>query len=694
MRGQKVSAVLYTPPPLQGRGRQVSGHACQGDQDSQDKGPDPGRAESPERCRPTEGSKDGCQKQRHHHRGPHSAEKSLPGFCRGNGGSQWAKAQGSPPPGLGHVIELSEDHQDQQPSLPASTRWPGNWEKSRPQHEERAQDGDHEAQDHPPELPDPFRKKESPSRLCQGHDKEKEGHRPGEEKHPVQPPPEEDEQVQESQHGEQAPRGNQEESLTEGEKSRGKHQQGQNPTAQKERGHEEEKEDPPGGEASPGSSGTPPGLPDDKKTPEDRPSQKKGGQSAKDPQHVGGQSEKVRNVSQTHSPFEISETVMKDTATHQEIPEKRSSGRGRVNLLRHLLRNLAILAGALLLVSLLWWGVGRITADSRRLVVHHSPEIRVPADPGMKLLRGSGRGALDAEPAFDPDSAREADTTFDPAFTRSNEGITILAWNIAHGRGDVRQGWMNNWRGGTREQRVSRLMEMARTIREADADIVVLNEVDFRAQWSHNLDQGEILARGAGYPFWVEQRNYDFQLPFLGFAFGNALLSRLPLLEAEWVEIPPHSTLEALVLGAKSSSLVRLETPLGRLTIVLIHLEYRDRATRMAAAPVFDSLRALASDPVILAGDFNSAPSGWPGTADHTLLDSLLTLGWTSPRAEGDPLPEQFTFPTPGLLDARDWILVEAPMDVGDVRVLHEAGPLSDHTPVLAAVTRNPGGGL
>lgn len=391
---------------------------------------------------------------------------------------------------------------------------------------------------------------------------------------------------------------------------------------------------------------------------------------------------------------------MKNTTRLQEVREKRSPGRGKVNPLRHLLRNLAILAGALLLVSLLWWGAGRITADSRRLAVHHSPEIRVPADPGAELLRGSGHGTLDpdsameAEPAFDTASPPGPDSALETASAGSNEWITILAWNIAHGRGDVRQGWRNNWRGGTREERVGRLMEMARIIREADADIVVLNEVDFRAQWSHNLDQGEILARGAGYPFRVEQRNYDFQLPFLGFAFGNTLLSRLPLLEAEWVEIPPHSTLEALVLGAKSSSVVRVETALGRLTIVPIHLEYRDRATRMAAAPVFDSLRALASDPVILAGDFNSAPSGWPGTADHTLLDSLLALGWASPRAEGDPLPGQFTFPTPGLLDARDWILVEAPMDVVDVRVLHEAGALSDHAPVLAAVTRNPGGGL
>jgi endonuclease/exonuclease/phosphatase family metal-dependent hydrolase len=70
-------------------------------------------------------------------------------------------------------------------------------------------------------------------------------------------------------------------------------------------------------------------------------------------------------------------------------------------------------------------------------------------------------------------------------------------------------------------------------------------------------------------------------------------------------------------------------------------------------------------------------------------VDSLLTLAWTSPRALGAPDEGSFTFPTPALQDARDWILVEPPLRVLNVRVLHEADGLSDHAPVLAEVARS-----
>jgi endonuclease/exonuclease/phosphatase family metal-dependent hydrolase len=320
----------------------------------------------------------------------------------------------------------------------------------------------------------------------------------------------------------------------------------------------------------------------------------------------------------------------------------------------------------LLLVTLVWWAVGRITAESRRLWVHDIPETEWAVMGEAQRWGESGVFGLPEDTA--------------------GEYLTILAWNIAHGRGDVPEGWLSNWRGGTDEDRISRLIRIADVIREVDADVVLLNEVDFEAQWSGHLNQGEILARVSGYPSWIEQRNYDFWLPFLRWSFGNALLSRIPLSESDWVDLPPHSAVEAAVAGAKSASLVRVETELGPLGIVPIHLEVRSRDTRLPAAEVFDSLRNHFPYPLILAGDFNSAPSGWPGAEGRTLLDSVLALGWTSPRAQGPPLPREFTFPTPALQDARDWILVEPPLRVVGSRVLHEVGRLSDHAPVLAII--------
>jgi endonuclease/exonuclease/phosphatase family metal-dependent hydrolase len=324
----------------------------------------------------------------------------------------------------------------------------------------------------------------------------------------------------------------------------------------------------------------------------------------------------------------------------------------------------------LLLVTVVWWCVGRITAESRKLSIHEVPETEWAATQELHPGRGPGVSGLPG------DTVRQH--------------LTILAWNIAHGRGDGPEGWLSNWRGGNDEDRIARLIHIADVIREADADVVILNEVDFEAQWSGHLNQGEILARVSGYPSWVEQRNYDFRLPFLRWGFGNALLSRLPLPEAEWVDIPPHSALEAIVAGAKSASIVRVETEQGALGIVPIHLEVRSRDTRLLAAEVFDSLRSRLPYPVILAGDFNSSPSGWPGAEGRTLLDSLLALGWTGLRAQGHPLPREFTFPTPELRDSRDWILVDPRLRVVESRVLREVGRLSDHAPVLAIIALSP----
>ncbi|HZD03894.1 MAG TPA: hypothetical protein VE173_03220, partial [Longimicrobiales bacterium] len=120
---------------------------------------------------------------------------------------------------------------------------------------------------------------------------------------------------------------------------------------------------------------------------------------------------------------------------------------------------------------------------------------------------------------------------------------------------------------------------MAAVICEADAHVVVLNEVDFHSTGSGGLDQARFLARHAGYGTWVEQRNFDLRLPFLVLAFGNALLSRLRVGGARWVALPRLSRLEAILAGAKASSIVRPGAAHGPLDVVPVHLDYRGPAT-------------------------------------------------------------------------------------------------------------------
>ncbi len=264
--------------------------------------------------------------------------------------------------------------------------------------------------------------------------------------------------------------------------------------------------------------------------------------------------------------------------------------------------------------------------------------------------------------------------------------IRVLVWNIAHGRGDAR-GMLENWRGGSAAERAVRLARMAAVLRQADADVVILNEVDFDAGWSGGVNQAEALARAAGYPTRVEQRNYDVRLPFVRYAFGNAVLTRLPVEEARWVELPAHLRLEPLILGAKATSVVRADVPGGRaVAVVPVHLEVRSEETRLEAVPVLERIRTEEAAPAILGGDFNTAPPDWPGTGARTALGELLQQGWTSLRARAEPDPDELTFPTHDPVRAIDWILVEPPLRVVRARVLSGARELSDHMPVVGCV--------
>lgn len=245
---------------------------------------------------------------------------------------------------------------------------------------------------------------------------------------------------------------------------------------------------------------------------------------------------------------------------------------------------------------------------------------------------------------------------------------------------------MRNWRGGSASERDARLQRIASVLRNVGADVVVLNEVDFDATWSGGVNQAKFLAQAAGYPVRVEQRNFDMRAPFLRLGFGNAVLSRLPVEEVRWVELPAHSNLEEIVVGSKEGALVEIRRGRDLLAVVAIHLEYRNEETRRAAVPVLDSVADAWPAPVVLAGDFNTAPPGWPAVADRTALGELLELGWSSPRAAGAPSLDELTFPTYSPIESRDWVLAEPPLRIVESWVVHEAADLSDHAPVAALV--------
>lgn len=93
-------------------------------------------------------------------------------------------------------------------------------------------------------------------------------------------------------------------------------------------------------------------------------------------------------------------------------------------------------------------------------------------------------------------AATDSAATEQPEAIELPESLRIVCFNMAHGRGLA----SSNWEGGDRTTCRGRLAEISELLDELDVDIVVLNEVDFDASWSGNVNQAELLTFPAERP--------------------------------------------------------------------------------------------------------------------------------------------------------------------------------------------------
>ncbi len=263
--------------------------------------------------------------------------------------------------------------------------------------------------------------------------------------------------------------------------------------------------------------------------------------------------------------------------------------------------------------------------------------------------------------------------------------LRIACYNIAHGRGLAE----SNWDGGTRDERLARLDEIAELLRKIDADVCVLNEVDFDSSWSHGVNQAEYLAQNAGYPYRVEQRNFDFRILFHKWRFGNAILSKYPVTNASIVDMPAFASWEALFAGKKQGVVCDMHVGGLSVRVVGAHLSHRSETVRADSAELISNLAQESSLPVIVAGDFNSAPAGFPECIrDPYGRNAMETF-------DNSAIFERFPVDTPTTSDTLtyhsadpscviDWLLIPRKWKFLDYTV--EPSNLSDHRPVYADV--------
>jgi endonuclease/exonuclease/phosphatase family metal-dependent hydrolase len=217
------------------------------------------------------------------------------------------------------------------------------------------------------------------------------------------------------------------------------------------------------------------------------------------------------------------------------------------------------------------------------------------------------------------------------------------------------------------------LERIAAVIRAAEPDLVALQEVDQRVRRSRSVDQPAELARLTGM-----KAVFGQNIPLEGGGYGNAVLSRLPIVRQQNHKLPNVDA------GEQRGVLeVELDAPGDKQPLLFLatHLDHRrDDRERLASAKAIAELAAGQGErPMLLVGDLNATP-------DSAVMTEF---GKSWRRANDEILP---TIPVNQPARQIDYVMLRPAerWKVIDVKVIDEP-VASDHLPILATVELLPG---
>lgn len=257
------------------------------------------------------------------------------------------------------------------------------------------------------------------------------------------------------------------------------------------------------------------------------------------------------------------------------------------------------------------------------------------------LLLGAFTTLVGAEPSTRPATTRPAEDA--PVRVR------VLSYNIHHAAGT--------------DGRID-LPRMAQIIRQSEADLVALQEVDVKTKRVDGVDQLAELERLTGL-----SARFGKAMDYQGGAYGQAILSRWPIESFHVERLPGPAEVEPRIAVIAT---VPAEGRRPAIVLAGTHFDHQREAARVSQArQLVERLAHAPAGASIIAGDLNAIP------ASRTM--EVFGGTWTSATAD-DALTHPATQPNKKI----DWVLLpsDSPWRVVDARVLDEP-VASDHLPVL-----------
>ncbi|NNE91983.1 MAG: endonuclease [Verrucomicrobiales bacterium] len=149
---------------------------------------------------------------------------------------------------------------------------------------------------------------------------------------------------------------------------------------------------------------------------------------------------------------------------------------------------------------------------------------------------------------------------------------------------------------------------LAEVIKKTNPDLVALQEVDVGVERSGRVHEAQELSKLTG----LEVRMGPTQA-YQGGLFGNAVLSKYPILDVEIHPLPYTEATEEKVTYPRGCIVVTVKGPNGKpLRFVSTHFQHNMPEDRVAEAKAINELLADSDIPTILAGDMNAKPEEEP----------------------------------------------------------------------------------
>lgn len=235
--------------------------------------------------------------------------------------------------------------------------------------------------------------------------------------------------------------------------------------------------------------------------------------------------------------------------------------------------------------------------------------------------------------------------------------IRVLCYNIHYGQGN---------------DGVYDVRRLADVINRHQPDLVALQEVDVGVKRSGRIHEAQLLGELTGMSV-----RYGPTQHYQGGLYGNAVLSRLPIVDVAIHPLPYTESTPERVTYPRGAIAVTLRGPRDKLIrFISTHFQHNVPADRVAEAAAINELFASDEIPTILAGDMNASPGSKP--------IQILLEQWTGTAGDA-PQP---TAPSAKPKSRIDYIFYRPPAAFGliDAAVVDE--PMaSDHRPVFAELS-------